>query len=83
MEELVVYILYSKKFNKNYIGFTSNLIERFKSHNVLWTKEYTIKFRSWEVINMEFFISKVEAMKREKFLKTGSGRAFIKNFIQK
>ncbi|MGL2988410.1 GIY-YIG nuclease family protein [Flavobacterium sp. RSSA_27] len=44
MEEFVVYILYSKKFNKNYIGFTSNLIERFKSHNVLGTKGYTIKF---------------------------------------
>ena len=82
MEELVVYILYSKKFNKNYIGFTSNLIERFKSHNVLWTKEYTIKFRFLEVIYMEFFISKAGAMKREKFLKTGKGREFIKKIIQ-
>ncbi|PXY38641.1 endonuclease, partial [Flavobacterium cheongpyeongense] len=34
MAEFVVYILYSEKFKKNYTGFTSNLIERFKSHNV-------------------------------------------------
>jgi putative endonuclease len=58
MEEFVVYILYSKKFNKNYTSFTSNLIERFKSHNVLASKGYTIKFRPWEVIYVEFFISK-------------------------
>jgi putative endonuclease len=31
---------------------------------------------------VEFFISKVEAMKREKFLKTGKGREFIKKIIQ-
>ena len=82
MEEFVVYILYSEKFNKNYTGFTSNLIERFKSHNFLETKGYTLKFRPWKVIHVEFFPSKAEAMKREKYLKTGIGRDFIKNLIQ-
>ena len=81
MEEFVVYILYSKKFNKNYTGFTSNLIERFKSHNFLETKGYTLKFRPWKVIHMESFPSKAEAMKREKYLKTGIGRDFIKKLI--
>jgi len=78
MDEFVVYILYSEKFNKNYTGFTSNLIERFKSHNILG---FTIKFRPWKVIYVEFFNSKTEAMKREKYLKTGIGREFIKNLI--
>jgi len=32
-----VYILYSFKFNKLYIGQTANLIARFKSHNN-WSK---------------------------------------------
>jgi putative endonuclease len=81
MEEFVVYILYSEKFNKNYTGFTSNLIERFKSHNHLGTKGYTLKFRPWKVIHVEFFNSKSEAMQREKYLKTGIGREFIKNLI--
>jgi putative endonuclease len=31
---------------------------------------------------VEFFISKDEAMKREKFSKTGKGREFIKKIIQ-
>ncbi|WP_418262170.1 GIY-YIG nuclease family protein [Flavobacterium faecale] len=82
MEEFVVYILYSEKFDKNYTGFTSNLIERFKSHNELETKGHTLKFRPWKVIHVEFFNSKSEAMKREKYLKTGVGREFIKNLIQ-
>ncbi|OXB03818.1 endonuclease [Flavobacterium plurextorum] len=81
MEEFVIYILYSEKFNKNYTGFTSNLIKRFKSHNLLTTKGYTIKFRPWTIIHIEFFNSKSEAMKREKYLKTGIGREFIKNII--
>ena len=81
MEEFVVYILYSEKFNKNYTGFTSNLIERFKSHNFLETKGHTLKFRPWIVIYVEFFDSKSEAMRKEKYLKTGVGREFIKNII--
>ncbi|TPG38175.1 GIY-YIG nuclease family protein [Flavobacterium pectinovorum] len=82
MEEFVVYILFSEKFNKNYTGYTSNLIERFKSHNILEIKGYTLKFRPWKVIHVEFFNSKSEAMKREKYLKTGIGREFIKNLIE-
>ncbi|WP_264550764.1 GIY-YIG nuclease family protein [Flavobacterium sp. N2038] len=83
MDEFVVYILYSKRFKKTYTGFTSNLIERFKSHNFLETKGYTPKFRPWIVIHVEFFNSKTEAMKREKYLKTGIGREFIKNLVFK
>ncbi|WP_281232052.1 GIY-YIG nuclease family protein [Flavobacterium gelatinilyticum] len=81
MEEFVVYILFSEKFNKNYTGFTSNLIERFKSHNLLVAKGYTVKYRPWEVVYVEFFNSKNEAIKREKYLKTGIGREFIKKLI--
>ena len=83
MEEFAVYILYSEKFSKHYTGFTSNLIQRFKSHNLLETKGYTLKFRPWKVIHVEFFNSKTEALKREKYLKTGAGREFIKNLIEK
>jgi putative endonuclease len=83
MEEFIVYILYSQKYNKNYTCYTANLIERFRSHNLLETKGYTIKFRRWKVIHVDFFNSKSEAMKREKYLKTGIGREFIKNIIQK
>ena len=82
-EEFVVYLLYSQKNNKHYTGYTSNLIERFKSHNLLGNKGWTIKFRPWMVIFVEFFDSKSEAMKKEKFLKSGKGRDWIKKLLDK
>ncbi len=81
MDEFVVYILFSKRFNKTYVGFTSNLIERFKSHNYLSKTGFTIKFRPWEVIYVEFFGYKSEALLKEKYFKTGKGREKIKELI--
>jgi putative endonuclease len=64
-----VYILYSEGCDKIYIGYTSNLIERFKSDNSLGKKGWTIKFRPWTVVYCEYFTSKPQAMRREKQLK--------------
>jgi putative endonuclease len=81
MEEFVVYILFSKKHNKTYVGYTTNLIGRFKSHNSLGVKGFTIKYRPWEVVYVDFFYCKADALKKEKYLKTGIGREFIKEII--
>jgi putative endonuclease len=75
--EYIVYILFSEKHNKTYVGFTSSLIERFKSHNELATKGYTIKYRPWMVIHIEVYQSKNEAIIREKWFKSGVGRDHI------
>ncbi len=72
-----VYVLYSKKYNKIYIGYTGNLEQRIMSHNKLSHKGYTVKFRPWEIAFYEEYETKHEAMAREKFLKTGKGREFV------
>ncbi len=72
------YVLYSRAFDKIYIGYTSNLESRFKSHNELSVKGYTVKFRPWIIAFSEQFDSKAEAMKREKQLKSSRGRAYIR-----
>ena len=72
-----VYILYSEKYQKSYIGFTSNLEARLYSHNEMGHKGWTIKFRPWQLVFTESFSLKSEAMSREKFLKTGQGRQFV------
>jgi len=77
-----VYILYSELHNKIYIGFTSNLIERFKSHNSLGAKGWTIKFRPWRVVYCEYFATKQEARQREKILKTSKSRSWIRKKIE-
>lgn len=79
--DYVVYILYSRNYNTTYVGYTSDLITRFKFHNELSTKGHTKKFRPWEVMHVEFYPDKKSAMIREKYLKTGTGRDFIKNII--
>ena len=81
MQQFVTYVLYSQKFDKIYIGSTSNLIDRINSHNQLSNKGYTKKFRPWIVIHVEFFNSKLSAMNREKQLKSSRGRNFIRNII--
>ena len=83
MEEFVVYILFSETHNKTYVGFTSNLIERIKSHNALGVKGYTLRYRPWEVIYVEFFNEKKLALNQEKYFKTGVGRAYIKTLLLK
>ena len=72
-----VYILYSYNFKKIYIGYTSNLLHRFHSHNKFATKGHTIKYRPWHVIYCEHFILKNDAMTKEKTMKSGKGREWI------
>ncbi len=72
-----VYILYTETHNKIYIGYTSNLIQRFYSHNQLGKGGYTCKFRPWVVIYTELFELKTSAIKREKQLKSANGRNWI------
>jgi putative endonuclease len=76
-----VYVLYSEKFDKTYVGFTADLEQRLLSHNVLGKKGYTIKFRPWTLIHTETFDLKKDAMIREKQLKTGQGREWIRTVL--
>jgi len=77
-----VYVLYSEKFEKIYIGYTSSIEERLRAHNELATKGWTIKFRPWRLIHSELFESKANAMRREKELKTAKGREWIWQLVR-
>lgn len=76
-----VYVLYSEKYHKIYIGYTCNIAQRLLAHNELETKGYTLRYRPWNLIHTEDFLEKSEAMKREKQLKSAKGREFIWNLI--
>jgi putative endonuclease len=83
LQIFTVYVLYSEKFDKIYIGYTSNLEQRLLSHNQLATKGWTVQFRPWKLLYTEEFQSKTEAMKREKELKSQKGREFIRTKLIK
>ena len=76
-----VYALYSKKYDKLYIGYTTNLEQRVKSHNELARKGFTVKFRLWKLIYSEEYRDKKTALKREKELKSHKGRDFLRTLI--
>ncbi|MFN8266582.1 MAG: GIY-YIG nuclease family protein [Chitinophagales bacterium] len=78
----VVYVLHSPRFDKIYIGFTSDLQNRVKAHNELATKGWTIKFRPWTVIYTETFDNKKDAIEREKQLKSAKGRIFVRSILK-
>ncbi|WP_423129975.1 GIY-YIG nuclease family protein [Gaoshiqia sp. Z1-71] len=72
-----VYVLYSEKFDKIYIGMTCDLKKRVFAHNHL-PKGWTKNFRPWKLVHSEEFLLKADALKREKELKSHRGRDFIR-----
>jgi putative endonuclease len=78
-----VYVLYSPYANKFYVGYTSNLESRLLSHNQLGTKDWTKRYRPWELVYTESYETKSSALKRENELKTGVGREFIQKMLGK
>ncbi len=78
---IFVYVLYSKEFDRLYIGMTNNLERRFVEHNTGKNKS-TKAYLPWVKIHKESFETRMEARKREKYLKTYRGRMFIrKNYL--
>ena len=78
-----VYVLYSQEHNKIYVGYTSDLENRMRSHNQLAVKGWTVKFRPWSLVYSESVANKTVALKREKELKTARGRKFIWEVVLK
>ncbi|MDD5547323.1 MAG: GIY-YIG nuclease family protein [Candidatus Pacebacteria bacterium] len=65
--------------NKNwYIGFTENIKRRLFEHNNGRGGRTTRIGKSWKMIYCEVYLNKEDAVGREKFLKGGSGRKYLK-----
>lgn len=64
-----VYVLYSRQYEKLYIGYTSNLEVRLRSHSELGKKGWTIRYRPWELLYKESYATKDAAMQGEEILK--------------
>ena len=80
---MYVYAIYNKRNNKIYIGQTIDLEERLRLHNnKKFGRSYTARFNGeWEIIYKEIILTRNEALKREKQLKSYQCRKFIKTFI--
>lgn len=64
-----------------YIGYTSNLKNRFEQHKSKMVQT-TKKFDSVELVYYEACGNKTDARKRELQLKTGFGRGYLKRRLE-
>jgi|LakMenE01Jun11ns_1017448.scaffolds.fasta_scaffold9959662_20 putative endonuclease len=76
-----VYVIYSEKVGKKYIGFTEDLELRLHQHNTDSLSIYTKNKGPWTLNYVESYGTKKEAILRERYLKTGAGRDFLKRKI--
>jgi len=77
-----IYILRSLVDRRFYTGYTDDLRKRFKRHNsglVTATKHRS----PFEIIYYEGCLNQQDATAREKFLKTGMGKRYLKNRLKR
>lgn len=79
IDRYYVYILQSKRDNGLYIGFSTNLRYRLEQHakGRVTSTHLRIPFK---LIHYEYFINKMDAKAREKYLKSGFGREQLSQF---
>ncbi|MFH0772751.1 MAG: GIY-YIG nuclease family protein [bacterium] len=75
-----VYILKSRYHNKSYVGYTENVQKRLEEHNQ-GKNAYTKKYKPWILIHREEYGNKENAITREKYYKTHSGRNRLKKIF--
>ena len=75
-----VYILYSDKIDRYYVGVTDNLEWRLERHNDGWGK-FTKRGVPWKIVYHESYTSKSDALKREKQIKNKKSRSYIRSLI--
>jgi putative endonuclease len=70
------YVLRSLVDGRLYKGHTEDIKKRLEEHNLGKSKS-TKGYLPWELVYLEKFETRKEAIEREKYFKTGIGREFI------
>lgn len=79
-----VYVLHNAKVGMLYIGYTTDLKRRFQEHldsKSTFTRQNK-GVGTWKLVYFEGYINKHDAVGREKFLKGGSGRKYLKKQLK-
>ena len=72
-----VYVLHSLEDHGLYIGFSTNLNKRIAEHE--HGASFATKYRGpWKLIYYEAYLERSDALGREKYLKSGAGRRFLR-----
>lgn len=77
-----VYIISSKVRNYIYVGLSDNVKRRFLQHQK-GSNKTTKPYRPFSLVHVEDFSTRAEARKKEKYLKSGTGKEWIKSCLLK
>ena len=77
-----IYVLENQNDQSWYIGYTSDLKRRLKEHLSGYGSQTTSMKKGWKLVYCEGYLNMQDAKGRERFLKSGSGRRFLKNQIK-
>ncbi|WP_441000268.1 GIY-YIG nuclease family protein [Fodinibius sp. SL11] len=77
-----VYILYSLEDKNWYTGFTADLKARLKEHKAGQSKSTRYR-RPLKLIYFEGCLHKGDALDREKYLKSGMGKRYVRNRLKR
>ncbi|MFD0798818.1 GIY-YIG nuclease family protein [Maribacter chungangensis] len=78
-----LYILYSEKIDKYYIGESPDIVNRLEQHNShYFEKAFTKAADDWEIIVSEKLNNKGDAVYLEKFIKRMKSKTFIQKIIK-
>ena len=80
MNYYTVYLLFSEKLNRYYIGYTSDIESRIIRHNQ-GGRSFTGKTNDWGIKYTEIFKTKEEAIYRELQIKKWKSRKMIEVLI--
>ena len=75
-----VYILYSEKFNKYYVGVSENPEIRLTYHN-LGKKGWTKSGIPWKLVFKKEYPNRKTALAKERFIKRQKSRNFMEKLI--
>jgi putative endonuclease len=76
-----VYVLLSEKDYGFYTGYTSDLRRRFAEHEKGQVSSTQLR-RPFKLIYYEASLSQQDATRREKYLKSGNGKIYLKNRLK-
>ena len=72
-----VYILYSEKIDKYYVGKTEDPKVRLEFHNSDLNRIWTKRGQPWEIVKLIEFENSTLSSKSERFIKKQRSRKFI------
>ena len=76
-----VYLLKSEKDGKFYTGSTDDLKRRMTEHEAGYVKS-TVRRKPFKLIYYEACLNEGDARRREKYLKSGAGKKYLRNRLR-